>query len=162
MQACRGNDQYFYAGQRAGVGAVCAESYGDVPRQGLLHYSLQSRPVSADGLHVAQDAHDTLNFPFQRCSESSIHILVCMGVGPWSVFVTAASAAWNPSLEWVPSQKGLVTEPPQRHSEKAGFPVRSYSLPSASTSFTVPSTRYGPFLFTVILTSDMNPPVQTD
>ena len=30
--------------------------------------------------------------------------------GPCSSFFTAASAAWNPSLEWVPSQKGLLTE----------------------------------------------------
>src|ERR1700674_5026042 len=63
---------------------------------------------------------------------------------------------------WVPSQNGLVTAPPQRQRENAGLPVRSYLLPSASTSSIEPSgasTRYGPFFFTVILTAAMDPPV---
>jgi len=54
----------------------------------------------------------------------------------------------------VPSQKGLLTDPPQRHSENAGLPVRSNFVPLASTSSTDPSgasTRYGPFGLTVIL-----------
>src|SRR5438445_274434 len=33
---------------------------------------------------------------------------------------TAASAALKPTLLWVPSQKGFVTEPPQRHSAMRG------------------------------------------
>src|ERR1017187_8497031 len=72
-----------------------------------------------------------------------------------SIFFTAASAAWKPILEWVPSQNGLFTDPPQRHSENAVLPVKSYGLPSASTISIVPSgasTRNGPFLRTVIFT----------
>src|SRR5579862_5428806 len=41
-----------------------------------------------------------------------------------SAALTAASAPWNPMRLCVPSQKGLFTEPPQRHSENAGLPVR--------------------------------------
>src|SRR5271167_38778 len=60
--------------------------------------------------------------------------------------------------EWVPSQKGLFTEPPQRQRENAALPVRSYGLPSESTSSIVPSgasTRYGPFWRHVIFTCAM-------
>src|SRR5256885_795671 len=42
-----------------------------------------------------------------------------------SAFFTASSAPWNPILLWVPSQKGLLTEPPHRHRENAVLPVRS-------------------------------------
>src|ERR1035441_1464191 len=76
-----------------------------------------------------------------------------------SIFFTAASAAWKPILEWVPSQNGLFTDPPQRHSENAVLPVKSYGLPSASTNSIVPSgasTRNGPFLRTVIFTCAIN------
>src|SRR5271157_3147408 len=76
-----------------------------------------------------------------------------------SAFFTAASAASKPILECVPSQNGLFTDPPQRHSEKATLPVKSYWLPSASTSSIAPSgasTRYGPFLRQVILTCAMH------
>src|SRR5947209_52978 len=59
------------------------------------------------------------------------YILVVMG--PPSFF-TAASAAWKPILEWVPSQNGLFTDAPQRHRATACLPVRSYLLPSASVS----------------------------
>ena len=38
---------------------------------------------------------------------------------------TALSAAWNPMRLWVPSQKGLVPDPPQRQRENVLFPVRS-------------------------------------
>src|SRR5438093_5329954 len=65
---------------------------------------------------------------------------------------------------WVPSQKGLVTDPPQRHKENAGLPVRSYFWPSASTNSIEPSgasTRYGPFFLTVIFTAAMKPPFKT-
>lgn len=67
---------------------------------------------------------------------------------------TAASAAWNPIFECVPSQKGLFTEPPQRQREIAGFPVRSHSWPFASTNRIGPSTRYGPLGRTVIVTGE--------
>src|SRR6478672_5574080 len=82
---------------------------------------------------------------------------------PSSDFLTADSAAWKPSFECVPSQNGFVTEAPQRQREKAGLPVRSYLLPSASTSSRAPSgasTRYGPFFLIVILTAAMSPPVK--
>src|SRR5438552_494959 len=64
---------------------------------------------------------------------------------------------------WVPSQNGLVTDPPQRHKENAGLPVRSYFWPSASTNSIEPSgasTRYGPFFLTVIFTAAMKPPFE--
>lgn len=48
-----------------------------------------------------------------------------------SVFFTADSAPWNPILLCVPSQKGLFTDPPQRHKEIPGLPVKSNLLPSA-------------------------------
>src|SRR5580658_4683765 len=56
-----------------------------------------------------------------------------------SDFLTANSAPWNPMRLWVPSQKGLFTEPPQRQRENAGLPVRSYGVPLTSTSSTEPS-----------------------
>src|ERR1019366_7394726 len=59
--------------------------------------------------------------------------------------------------------KGRLAEAPQRQSENAVFPVRSYLLPSASTSSITPlgsSTRKGPFLRTVIVTCAMKPPVK--
>src|ERR1700719_2777531 len=74
---------------------------------------------------------------------------------PLSDFFTANSAPWNPMRLWVPSQNGLLTDPPQRHKENAGLPVRSNLLPLASTKSTEPSgasTRYGPLGFTVIFT----------
>src|SRR2546429_31135 len=43
---------------------------------------------------------------------------------------------------WVPSQNGLVTDPPQRHKENAGLPVRSYFWPSASTNSIEPSDHF--------------------
>jgi hypothetical protein len=36
---------------------------------------------------------------------------------------TAASAAWKPVLECVPSQKGLVVDPPQRQSANGRFAI---------------------------------------
>src|SRR5438270_10910739 len=62
-------------------------------------------------------------------TNKTLHILM----GSCSAF-TAASAAWKPIFEWVPSQNGLLTDAPQRHRETLGLPVRSYRLPSASVS----------------------------
>ena len=54
---------------------------------------------------------------------------------------TARSAASKPIFECVPSQNGLVVEPPQRHSAIVSpRSDRSYSLPSASMSLTGPVT----------------------
>ena len=67
-------------------------------------------------------------------------------------WATAASAAWNPILLWVPSQKGFVTEAPHRQSAIRGRPDVSILFPVGSESSTSPSTRYGPFGRTVIFT----------
>src|SRR5579863_6058044 len=80
-----------------------------------------------------------------------------------STFFTADSAPRKPISLWDPSQNGLFTDPPQRQSENAGLPVRSYAVPLTSTSSIEPSgasTRYGPFGRTVILTVAMRPPIE--
>src|ERR1700731_636225 len=72
---------------------------------------------------------------------------------------TAASAAWKPILLWVPSQNGLVTDAPHRHSANRGpRALVSTLLPFTSTSSTSPSTRYGPFGRMLILTAIPIPP----
>jgi hypothetical protein len=53
---------------------------------------------------------------------------------------TARSAASNPIFECVLSQKGFVSEPPQRHSTTDSPFGTSYSLPSASISRIGPVT----------------------
>ena len=54
---------------------------------------------------------------------------------------TAASAAWNPTFECVPSQNGLVVDAPHRHNA-IGSRSNLYSFPSQSSTFTSsPSTR---------------------
>src|SRR5207253_10390431 len=64
---------------------------------------------------------------------------------------TAASAAWNPTFECVPSQNGLVVDPPHRHSANGRFAI-VYAAPFQSTTVTSsPSTRYGPFCLTLIV-----------
>src|SRR5215470_14001271 len=83
------------------------------------------------------------------------HILVPIGPCCSSAF-TAASAPWKPILECVPSQNGLLTEPPQRQSATAGFPVMSYLLPLMSVISTwlmSPLTTYGPLGLIRILTA---------
>src|SRR3954447_3623185 len=51
---------------------------------------------------------------------------------------TAASAAWKPTLECVPSQNGLLVLAPQRQSENAGLLLTSTGLPSTSMISTSP------------------------
>src|SRR5271165_6881305 len=69
------------------------------------------------------------------------------------------SAAWKTILLWLPSQKGLLAEAPQRQSEMPGLPVRSKSVPSMSTRETDsdkagrPSTRRGPLGLMLIFTA---------
>ncbi len=55
VQARRSDDQYLYARLRPRPGAVRAEGDRDVPRQGILHHSVHTGAVSADGLHEPQD-----------------------------------------------------------------------------------------------------------
>src|SRR5215467_10986650 len=69
-------------------------------------------------------------------------------------WATAASAAWNPILLWVPSQKGLLTEAPHRQSANRGpRALVSTLLPLTSTNSRSPSTRYGPLGRMVTLTA---------
>jgi hypothetical protein len=63
VQARRRLDQYFHARLGLWPGAIRPESNRNVPRQSLLHYAVHARPVSADGLHVAQDQNRPLNRP---------------------------------------------------------------------------------------------------
>jgi hypothetical protein len=65
---------------------------------------------------------------------------------------TAASAAWNPIFECVPSQNGFFVDAPQRHNDTAGFPSRLISVPSTSIRRIGPSTRSGPLGLAVIVT----------
>jgi hypothetical protein len=77
------------------------------------------------------------------------------GREPLVSFFTAASAAWNPIFECVPSQNGLFTDVPHRHKENAGLPVKSTGVPSGFNNSMLPSgasTRYGPFGLHVIFT----------
>ena len=53
-------DQYLHAGQRFRPGELRSKSHRTVPWESLLHHALQSRPISADGLHEPQDPHGTL------------------------------------------------------------------------------------------------------
>ena len=68
-----------------------------------------------------------------------------------SAALTARSAAAKPILEWVPSQNGLLVEPPHRQSAMVERSIR-YSDPSASSTVTGPFTRYGPFSVGVMVT----------
>ena len=61
VQASRHSDQHLHAGVGLRLGAVRPEGHRDVPRQGLLHHAVHARPVSADGLHVAQDEDGALS-----------------------------------------------------------------------------------------------------
>jgi hypothetical protein len=54
------------------------------------------------------------------------------------------SAAWKPIALWVPSQKGLFDEAPQRQSARRGFWLVTL-FPAVSKTSTSPSTMYGPF-----------------
>ena len=56
--------------------------------------------------------------------------------------------ARNPLCQCVPSQKGLLPEPPHLHS--ANRARTSYGVPSSETTGIRPTTRYGPFFEAVI------------
>src|SRR3954447_23066625 len=70
-----------------------------------------------------------------------------------SDFSTAFIAPSKPIFECVPSQNGLLVEPPHRHSATRSRPLVSTELPSASFRLIGPLTRYGPFVRMVISTS---------
>src|ERR1039458_6917886 len=100
--------------------------------------------------HCAQQDQQGLRHPAKQMSYDD---------EPLSAFFTASSAAWNPMRLCVPSQKGLLTDPPQRQSENAVLPVRSYGVPFTSTNSMDPSgasTRNGPLGLTVIFTCAIN------
>src|SRR2546428_5379033 len=61
--------------------------------------------------------------------------------GFFSASWTAAIAPWNPIFECVPSQKGLVLDPPQRQSAAL---MTGTALPCASIRLNSPCTTYGP------------------
>ena len=53
---------------------------------------------------------------------------------------SALVSAWKPSSRWLPSQNGLLLEPPQR--QRAILPSGSWNLlPFASSRITGPSIR---------------------
>src|SRR5437867_833086 len=49
----------------------------------------------------------------------------CLNTRSYFAPFTAASAAWKPTLECWPSQKGLLTDAPHRHNAILSFPARS-------------------------------------
>src|SRR6476660_6666422 len=63
---------------------------------------------------------------------------------------TDFSAAWKPTLECVPSQKGFSVDAPQRQSA-IRFSTGNL-FPSASINSTSPVTMYGPFFIVSIFT----------
>jgi hypothetical protein len=85
----------------------------------------------------------------QEASQSAIAYPVG-GFGTGGGRAWAFTSDWNGICLWVPSQKGLVADCPQRQSEIKVRPAKSKALPSASQIVNSPSTRSEPFLFTVI------------
>ena len=59
---------------------------------------------------------------------------------------SAVSVPSKPVRAWVPSQKGLLLEPPQRHRKKRCGALRA--IPRVSVTSRPPSHRYGPFFVT--------------
>jgi len=70
-------DQYVHAGVGLWIGAVRPESNPDVPRQGLLHDTLHARPISADGLHVAEDERRFTSHCRNRTSDYKSNAPLC-------------------------------------------------------------------------------------
>ena len=65
---------------------------------------------------------------------------------------TASCSKWP---LWLPSQKGLFCDKPQRQMETISLPCRLYTPPFLSTISKSPSTFIDPLLFTVIFVADM-------
>jgi len=79
------------------------------------------------------------------------------GFGTGGGTCVASTSDWKPMLRWVPSQKGLFSDAPQRQRLMLVRPARSYGFPSASQSVKSPSRRKEPFVLTVILTKALPP-----
>src|SRR5712675_1032296 len=79
------------------------------------------------------------------------------GFGAGGGSVRASTADSKPHRLWVPSQKGLFDDSPQRQRVITVRPARSNGRPSWSTSTKSPSMRTGPLLRIVTL-ADMLPP----
>src|SRR4029077_6614369 len=88
----------------------------------------------------------------QRLASAGLHIGRHCEASSVPASRTARSAAAKPILECVPSQNGLLVEPPHRHSAMVDRST-GYSDPSASMTVTWPFTRYGPFSSGVIVTA---------
>lgn len=82
------------------------------PSIGLSSLNYGTRALRRQRLRIIAEDYRTngLKYVYLRDSRDRNHDA---GLSPLPG--TAASAAWNPTLEWVPSQNGLVVEPPQRH-----------------------------------------------
>src|SRR5713226_4651597 len=62
----------------------------------------------------------------------------------------AWTSSWKPTVLWLPSQKGLLAEWPQRQRLILVRPARPNGFPSGSTISKSPSTRRGPLWAGVI------------
>src|SRR5882757_3642913 len=87
-------------------------------------------PIVDDGLGCSMEA----THPRLGSTRPLLQPLACGGTeGPSDTYGlvaglswlpgTAASAALKPLREWVPSQKGFVVEPPQRHRANGRFGI---------------------------------------
>ena len=59
-KALQHHDQHLHAGVGFRPGAVRAQSFGNVPRQSLLHHARHAGRIPVDGLHAAQVEDDPL------------------------------------------------------------------------------------------------------
>jgi hypothetical protein len=114
-------------------------------------------PLRAAGLHMLIDRHagqGQLPPGVRSCQESptsaAFRDYFCSAA--LCSAATAASAAWKPIFECVPSQNGFFVEAPHRHKDTAGLPSRLISVPSTSINRIGPSTRSGPLGLAVIVT----------
>ena len=67
----------------------------------------------------------------------------------------AVTGSLNPVRAWAPSQKGLLADCPQRHSEITVRPASPKAAPVGSQISNSPSIRIGPLFKTVILVGIM-------
>ena len=103
-------------------------------------------------------------------ARGAVHLLLCLparqkdpaygagGLGTGGGRVDAFTSDWKPIFRWLPSQKGLFSEAPQRQRLMVVRPARSYGFPSASHNVRSPSKRRDPSFLTVILANVFFPP----